>query len=81
MKLTPRYLNLGQLLSKKSFLLIEEENIDHQSVIVIDEIQKIPSLLDEVHRLIEKHQWHFLLTGSSARKLKRGAANLQGLSG
>lgn len=45
-------------------------------IIVIDEVQKIPALLDEVHRLIELHGWHFLLTGSSARKLKRGQANL-----
>ncbi len=44
--------------------------------IVIDEIQKVPELLDEVHRLIEKKGLHFLLTGSSARKLKRGKANL-----
>lgn len=46
------------------------------TTIVIDEIQKIPQLLDEVHRLIEKKQLRFLLTGSSARKLKRGGANL-----
>lgn len=46
------------------------------SWVVIDEIQKIPSLLDEVHRLIERQHLRFLLSGSSARKLKRGAANL-----
>lgn len=45
--------------------------------VIIDEIQKIPHLLDEVHRLIEeKKQLRFLLTGSSARKLKYGHANL-----
>jgi uncharacterized protein len=44
--------------------------------IVIDEVQKIPGLLDEVHRLIESRRLRFLLTGSSARKLKRGQANL-----
>ncbi|HEX4045225.1 MAG TPA: AAA family ATPase, partial [Gammaproteobacteria bacterium] len=44
--------------------------------IVIDEIQKVPQLLDEVHRLIEERQLRFLLTGSSARKLKHGHANL-----
>lgn len=47
-----------------------------KSIIVIDEIQKVPSLLDEVHRLIEEKRWKFLLTGSSARKLKHGHANL-----
>ena len=44
--------------------------------IVIDEIQKVPALLDEVHRLIESKRLKFILTGSSARKLKRGGANL-----
>lgn len=44
--------------------------------IVIDEIQKIPRLLDEVHRLIEETDKIFILTGSSARKLKHGGANL-----
>ena len=44
--------------------------------IVIDEVQKLPGLLDEVHRLIESRGIRFLLTGSSARKLRRGQANL-----
>ena len=44
--------------------------------IVIDEIQKIPDLLNEVHRLIEQHHYRFLLTGSSARKLRRKGVNL-----
>jgi predicted AAA+ superfamily ATPase len=44
--------------------------------IVIDEIQKVPALLDEVHWLIENRNLTFLLTGSSARKLRRGHANL-----
>jgi uncharacterized protein len=43
---------------------------------ILDEIQKVPSLLDEVHRLIESRGMRFALTGSSARKLKRGGANL-----
>lgn len=46
------------------------------SVVVIDEVQKVPQLLDEVHRLIESKGLKFLLTGSSARKLRRGQANL-----
>jgi predicted AAA+ superfamily ATPase len=44
--------------------------------VVIDEIQKLPFLLDTVHRLIEESPLKFALTGSSARKLKRGGANL-----
>ena len=46
--------------------------------IVIDEIQKVPALLDEVHWLIENRGLHFALCGSSARKVRRGAANLLG---
>lgn len=47
------------------------------SWVVLDEIQKIPILLDEVHRLMGfKETWKFVLCGSSARKLKRGGANL-----
>lgn len=44
--------------------------------VVIDEVQRLPSLLDEVHRLIESRGWRFVLTGSSARKLRRGGVNL-----
>lgn len=46
--------------------------------IVIDEIQKVPALLDEVHWLIENKHVCFALRGSSARKVKRGHANLLG---
>ncbi len=45
-------------------------------IVVIDEVQKLPEILDEVHRLIGDQKLTFLLTGSSARKLKRGGANL-----
>ena len=44
--------------------------------IIIDEVQKLPKLLDVVHRLIESTDKIFVLTGSSARKLRRGHANL-----
>jgi predicted AAA+ superfamily ATPase len=49
---------------------------DH--IVVIDEIQRLPELLNEVHRLIEGRGIRFLLTGSSARKLRRGGVNLLG---
>ena len=55
---------------------IISEETSPSDIVVIDEIQKLPQLLDEVHRLISKRKQTFLLTGSSARKLKRGAANL-----
>jgi len=46
--------------------------------VILDEVQKVPALLDEVHGLIEGHGLRFVLCGSSARKLKRGRANLLG---
>ena len=48
------------------------------ALVVIDEVQKIPILLNEVHRLIEEKNIRFLLTGSSARKLKKENVNLLG---
>ena len=47
-----------------------------QTHVIIDEIQKVPKLLDIVHELIESTDKKYILTGSSARKLKRGGANL-----
>ncbi|MBI5701148.1 ATP-binding protein [Candidatus Saganbacteria bacterium] len=44
--------------------------------VIIDEVQRIPELLNEVHRLIESSGFKFILTGSSARKLKRKVPNL-----
>ncbi len=63
--------------STRPGLLIERLK-DSEGLVVIDEVQKIPALLDEVHWLIENSSSSFLLTGSSARKLKHGAANLLG---
>lgn len=47
-----------------------------QKLVIIDEIQKLPKLLDVVHKLIESTDKIFIMTGSSARKLKHGGANL-----
>lgn len=73
------------LLSAEDFLAITQDPSYLESslrpeteLVVIDEIQKAPQLLDEVHRLIEKRRIPFLLTGSSARKLRRGGVNLLG---
>ena len=44
--------------------------------VVLDEVQKVPALLDEVHRLMESRRWRFALCGSSARKLRRGSADM-----
>jgi uncharacterized protein len=58
--------------------MIDGSPRDAAAPVVIDEVQKLPGLLDEVHRLIEARGLRFILTGSSARKLKRGHANLLG---
>jgi predicted AAA+ superfamily ATPase len=49
-----------------------------EKVVIIDEIQKVPPLIDEVHWLLEHTDKHFVLCGSSARKLRRGGKNLLG---
>ncbi len=57
---------------------IAQELAPKERLVVIDEIQRLPILLNEVHRLIETCGVRFLLTGSSARKLRRGGVNLLG---
>ncbi len=52
------------------------ENSKETKLVVIDEVQKVPQLLNEVHRLIEEKKIRFLLTGSSARKLRGENVNL-----
>ena len=75
---------LFDLLSSKTFIRLSQDPSYIETVCgenrlaVIDEIQKLPSLLDEVHRLIERKGFRFLLTGSSARKLRRRGVNLLG---
>jgi predicted AAA+ superfamily ATPase len=60
-------------------LLREELLVEgHPRLVVIDEVQKVPPLLDEVHWLIENTKHVFAMSGSSARKVRRGAANLLG---
>lgn len=60
-------------------LLREEcELLDAGELVIIDEVQKVPALLDEVHWLIENRGLRFILSGSSARKLRRSGANLLG---
>ena len=60
--------------------LIRESLADRRGtrIVVIDEIQRMPELLNEVHLLIEEHGIRFLLTGSSARRLRRKGVNLLG---
>jgi len=55
---------------------VEARMRDGTSVVFVDEVQKVPALLDEVQGLIDRGAVRFVLTGSSARKLKRGGGNL-----
>jgi predicted AAA+ superfamily ATPase len=57
-------------------LSTETERLPERSWVILDEVQKVPAVLDEVHRLIESRNLRFVLCGSSARKLKRGGADL-----
>jgi len=57
--------------------LIRQSLTEQDKLIIIDEIQKLPELMDEIHLMIEQDpSRRFILTGSSARSLKRGGANL-----
>ena len=63
---------------RPSRLREECEMLDEGELVIIDEVQKVPALLDEVHWLIENRGLRFILSGSSARKLRRSGANLLG---
>lgn len=66
-------------LQMRPALLREEcELMEDGELVIIDEVQKVPALLDEVHWLIENKGLKFILSGSSARKLRRSGANLLG---
>lgn len=70
---TATYLTLSQQPGR-----LAQELTPQDRLIVIDEIQRLPELLNEVHLLIEERGVRFLLTGSSARKLRRSGVNLLG---
>lgn len=70
-----RYVQNPELLRAEFALATSARN---PRQVVIDEVQKVPQLLDEVHWLHENRGVHFALCGSSARKVKRGQANLLG---
>jgi predicted AAA+ superfamily ATPase len=68
--------------TKSPFLLRERllprEEEAAKYPVIIDEVQKVPQILDEIHWLIENSNFSFIMCGSSARKVKRGQANLLG---
>ena len=75
--------NYLDLLDEELFLRLNAEPHRLQSYIlkpgkpvIIDEVQRIPAILNEIHRLIEEKRLTFILTGSSARKLRKAGVNL-----
>ncbi len=67
-----------RFLRRPSLLSEELESMKEGDVVIIDEIQKVPQLLDEIHALIHKKKIRFILSGSSPRKLIRSGSNLLG---
>ena len=65
-----------RLAREPATLFREVEGFAPGTWVVIDEVQRVPDLLDEVHRLIESRRLRFVLSGSSARKLRSGGVNL-----
>jgi len=75
---TDLYLELTKRPALMREWLHAKDDLRRCQPIIVDEVQKVPALLDEVHWLIEEQGLSFVLCGSSARKLKRGQANLLG---
>ena len=74
-------LNIGggiyqRLLANPGHFASELRSLATGRWVIVDEVQRLPNLLNEVHRFIEEKRLHFVLCGSSARKLKRASVNL-----
>jgi predicted AAA+ superfamily ATPase len=65
-----------RLLARPGFFADELRAIPNDKWVIVDEVQRLPSLLNEVHRFSEEKRMRFVLCGSSARKLKRAGVNL-----
>jgi len=65
-----------ELLANPGLLAIELRDVPRDRVVVLDEVQRVPALLNEVHRAIEGRRRRFALLGSSARRLKSASTNL-----
>src|SRR4030042_5151833 len=72
-----RLVHQPSIIREECLALLKRSELKDQPIIV-DEVQKVPDLLDEVHWVIENKGLRFILCGSSARKLKRGHVNLLG---
>lgn len=85
-QLFPKAMKYDLLLSEEYFRLNKQPSLLREEYlasgnklpVIIDEIQKIPALLDEVHWLMENHKAQFIMSGSSPRKILRNGANLLG---
>ncbi len=75
---TELFLELSKQPSRLREQLLARSDAVLRHPVILDEVQKVPQVLDEVHWLIENKGLRFILCGSSARKLKRGRANLLG---
>ncbi|MDD2715617.1 MAG: AAA family ATPase [Candidatus Wallbacteria bacterium] len=75
---TDLFLEVSKKPSLLRELILAKDDASLRKPIILDEVQKVPQVLDEVHSLIEEKGLRFVLCGSSARKLKRGQANLLG---
>jgi predicted AAA+ superfamily ATPase len=64
------------LLANPGLLALELRDLPRQRVVILDEVQRVPALLNEVHRAIETDRRRFVLLGSSARRLKTADTNL-----
>ena len=64
------------LLPNPGLLALELRDLPRQRIVVLDEVQRVPALLNEVHRAIEGERRRFVLLGSSARRLKTANTNL-----
>jgi uncharacterized protein len=73
-----RSVEFRKYITSPQILADELRSLPKDKIVVIDEIQRVPELLNEVHHLIESEGRCFVLSGSSARKLKRGQGNLLG---
>ena len=58
--------------------LLKTIDAGNPGLVIIDEVQKVPQILDVVHKIMEERKIRFILTGSGARKLKKAGADLLG---
>jgi predicted AAA+ superfamily ATPase len=65
-------------LANAGLFAAELRALEPKSLVILDEVQRLPALLNEVHRFMEEKELRFVLCGSSARKIRRGGVNLLG---